>query len=149
MKKFIIALSLPALAACAAIEYAPQPPAAKEHLEEIETCEKTYGDYMETHFTNADMRNAAYRLAECYETVAHKVIDRHYSKHAQEMKENLSSYMKASYKISQDAHMSHDYCPGDCGTQVYSFYTTDAAHLIKEAVVEIIRANAGFTASHL
>jgi hypothetical protein len=127
MKKlFLIYIALFAISACAS-KQANLIADKKEQVvseltqkyrEQLEDCDKTadydleFGD-----LSTAGMDASVDKQINCYEHVAHQIIDRYYSEQSEKMKQRLDEYIKYSYKVSIDMY-EPDSCIPACGTMI-------------------------------
>ena len=77
---------------------------------DIEKCDKQFKHDMDGNLTAAEMIVATDSQVVCYESVAHKIIDKYYSKQSEVMKNNLRESITAYTKTANDIR-----CYNECG----------------------------------
>lgn len=81
---------------------------------DIEKCDKQFEHDMDRNLTAAEMIAATDSRVVCYESVAHKIIDKYYSKQSKIMKINLRDSIMA-YKKTANNMYNPDRCYNECG----------------------------------
>ncbi len=81
---------------------------------DIEKCDKQFKHDMDGNLTAAEMIVATDSQVVCYESVAHKIIDKYYSKQSETMKNNLRESITAYTKTANDMY-NPDRCYNECG----------------------------------
>ena len=81
---------------------------------DIEKCDKQFEHDMDGNLTSAEMIAATDSQVICYESVAHKIIDKYYSKQSEPMKNNLRESIIAYKKTANDMY-NPDRCYNECG----------------------------------
>lgn len=109
----------------------------KQKLEQCEKQQEIFVNKKENQST-AKMKQSMYDLNNCYEQVAYEIIDKYYTKNSREVKENLVNFLKSTYAITGDAYLSHDFCPGYCGSMHNLMYTSDTFHFLKKVIMLFI-----------
>ncbi len=87
---------------------------ALSYKTDIEKCDKQFEHDMDRNLTAAEMIAATDSQVVCYESVAHKIIDKYYSKQSKPMKNNLHESITA-YKRTADDMYNPDRCYNECG----------------------------------
>lgn len=71
---------------------------------DIEKCDKQFRQDIDKNTTGSGMIMAADSQVTCYESVAHKIIDKYYSKQSKAMKNSLRESITAYKKTSNDMY---------------------------------------------
>jgi len=87
---------------------------ALNYKPDIEKCDKQFEHDMDKNLTAAEMITATDSQVVCYESVAHKIIDKYYSKQSKTMKNNLHESITAYKKTANDMY-NPDRCYNECG----------------------------------
>lgn len=87
---------------------------ALNYKPDIEKCDKQFEHDMDKNLTAAEMITATDLQVVCYESVAHKIIDKYYSKQSKTMKNNLHESITAYKKTANDMY-NPDRCYNECG----------------------------------
>ena len=85
-----------------------------DYKTDIEKCDKQFKHDMDRNLTAAEMIVATDSQVVCYESVAHKIIDKYYSKQSESMKNNLRESITAYKKTANDMY-NPDRCYNECG----------------------------------
>ncbi len=104
---------------------------------DLEKCDQNFKQNVNKNSSGSGMILAADSQVVCYESVAHKIIDKYYSKQSESMKNNLRGLITA-YKQTSDDMYNPDVCYNDCGnlsalmayTPTLDFINNYISHLI-------------------
>lgn len=130
------------LSACAAADTTAlsESPEIKTYREQIQQCDETakydleFGD-----LTTTGMANSVDKQIDCYEDIAHKIIDKHYTQTATEMKQHLKEFINSAYTVSGDMN-TPDECYPQCGTVIINLSRNDTAHIIEKYLLTLVDA---------
>ncbi len=75
---------------------------------ELEKCDKDFKEMAHKAYSTAEMIESSDYLADCYQTLAEKIIDEQYSKRAEDHKKALIAYIQAAYDISNIIYQTAD-----------------------------------------
>lgn len=111
---------------------------------DIEKCDKQFKHDMDGNLTAAEMIVATDSQVVCYESVAHKIIDKYYSKQSETMKNNLRESITAYTKTANDMY-NPDRCYNECGNLTALMAYNPVLDFIKNYIEHLTNAvNANF-----
>lgn len=106
---------------------------------DIEKCEKQFRQDIDKNTTGSGMIMAADSQVTCYESVAHKIIDKYYSKQSKAMKNNLRESITAYKKTSNDMY-NPDRCYNECGNLTALLAYTPTLDFVKNYIEHLTDA---------
>lgn len=109
------------------------------------SCDEEYEDKLESNFSNLQEYYKSsksvqfnYDLKNCYEKVAYKIIDKHYTKESKLMKSKLDAIAKSSYDLNSDIQELNDMCYRKCGSMVNVISSEQTSEIYKKFVENMI-----------
>lgn len=110
-----------------------------DYKSDIEKCDEQFEQDIDTNLTAAGMIAATDSQVICYESVAHKIIDKYYSRQSKIMKNNLHESI-TSYKKAANDMYNPDRCYNECGNLTVLMAYTPVLDFVKNYIVHLTNA---------
>lgn len=110
-----------------------------EYKTDIEKCDEQFEHDVDRNLTASEMIATTDSQVVCYESVAHKIIDKYYSKQSEVMKNNLRESITAYKKTANDMY-NPDRCYNACGNLTALMAYSPVLDFIKNYIEHLTNA---------